>query len=99
MCPENRDKGLDSLCYVCPEDCCPLTLTIFFGMALGILMFMVVVPATVAICTVLLVSSVLHESSHKVQVSPSTQCVMWRKKKRMRDESWVINYNDIIISK
>lgn len=71
LCPETgRKEGLESLCIVCPEDCCPFTLLIFFVMALGILIFMVVVPITVAICTVLLVSSLLHESSHKVQISP-----------------------------
>lgn len=100
FCPENEKEkeGLHSLCVVCPEDCCPLTLFIFFVMALGILMFIVIVPTIVTILTVLLVSFLLHKSQMYIQIYPPMQCVMWRKKKRMKDESWIISYNDIAIS-
>ena len=33
-----------------------------------------------------------------IHVSFSTQCVCLHKRRRMKDESWVISYNDITIS-
>ena len=97
VCPETMGP-LEGVCMVCPQDCCPLALAFVLGTFFGILLFIVVLIVVAITCCIVMVSEPSLPCVILSCMLFPVQCVCLHKRRRMKDESWVISYNDIKIS-